>query len=347
MTISAVMVRDISGFEHLPPLPPDAERWGMLDGRDGMRIHHVAVATGLMLGMAGCAPNRAALPAPVVKTTPQKPAPPAPATKTANTAKPAAPARSVTPAKSAKPAKPAASAKSATPAKPGVPAKAAKPAVAKRPVKVDSLRLETELIKTRSREPLTHVLARRSGNPEVADRAAAAVVFESLRLRLSPSFLAAVLMVENTPMDPTAESGAGAIGLMQVMPVHSGSFGCPADLQEVEANICHGARLLHMYLRRNKTVQGALRRYNGCVGALVTRSCLRYPARVLRTASRIRREMLAAPIDTTPPPAPPPPPPSLRRAATVPDSEPSRVDPWPELSLLLASIDSLRTQLAE
>jgi hypothetical protein len=285
-----------------------------------MRIHHVAVATGLMLGMAGCAPNRAALPVPVVKTTPQKAPPPA------RVAKPAKPTRPATTAKAAKPVK---------------------PGVARRPVKVDSLRLETELLKARSRAPLTYVLTRRSGNAEVADRAAAAVVFESQRLRLSPSFVAAVLMVENTPMDPEAESVAGAIGLMQVMPVHSGSFGCPGDLQAVEANICHGARLLHMYLRRNKTVQAALRRYNGCVGARVTRSCLRYPARVLRTASRIRRDMLAAPVDTAPPPPPPPPPLYLRRAAVTPDSEPSRVDAWPQFSLLLATIDSLGPQSAE
>jgi hypothetical protein len=344
MAISAVMVRDIYGFEHLPTLPSNAESWVCSMGRDGMRIHHVAVATGLMLGMAGCAPNRVALSVPAIKTTPQRPPTPALPAKPAKTAKTAKTTRL---ANTTRPANTVKAANKAKAAKPVSAAKAAKPGVARRPSRADSLRLETELIKTRSRAPLTDVLARRSGNPEVADRAAAAVVFESLRLRLSPSFLAAVLMVENTPMDPTAESDAGAIGLMQVMPVHSGSFGCPADLQEVEANICHGARLLHMYLRRNKTVQGALRRYNGCVGALVTRSCLRYPARVLRTASRIRREMLAAPIDTTPPPAPPPPPLYLRRAAVPSDSEPSRVEAWPQFSLLLATIDSLGAQLAE
>jgi hypothetical protein len=184
------------------------------------------------------------------------------------------------------------------------------------------------------------VLARRSGNPVVADRAAAAVLYESERLNLSASFLAAVLMVENTPMDPTAESHAGAIGLMQVMPVHSGGWGCPEDLEGVEVNICHGARLLHMHLRRSRTVELALRRYNGCMGSLVTRSCLRYPARVLRTASRIRREVLSAPIDAieAAEPEAEAPPPLLRRPAEVvePETAPSSVQ-WPMLSIPAAS----------
>jgi len=176
-----------------------------------------------------------------------------------------------------------------------------------RPVPVDSARLETALLEQRSYAPLAYVLSRRSGNDAVADRAAAAVLREARRLRLRVSLVAAVLLVENTPMDSTALSTAGAVGLMQVMPVHSGGLGCPsAELQEVEANICHGARVLHMYLRRNRTVQAALRRYNGCVGNRVTRRCLGYPARVLRTAATIRRDMLRAPVDSAVLLAPPP-----------------------------------------
>ncbi len=178
---------------------------------------------------------------------------------------------------------------------------------AARPARVDSARLEAALLRRHSHAPLARALLRRSGNALIADRAAAAVLSESRRLRLSPSLVAAVLVVENAPLDTTAVSAAGAVGLMQVMPVHGGALGCPsAELREVEANICHGTRVLHMYLRRTRTVRFALRRYNGCVGALTTRRCLRYPARVLWIASRIRREMLAAPAPVVPP-APPPP----------------------------------------
>jgi hypothetical protein len=204
-----------------------------------------------------------------------------------------------------------------------------------RPTRADSLRLEAALLRERSHLPLARILSRRSGNEEIADRAAAAVLLESRRARLSPSFVAAVLMVENTPMDTTAVSVAGAVGLMQVMPVHEGGLGCPADLLEVESNICHGTRLLRMYIRRNRTVQAALRRYNGCVGARVTRSCLRYPARVLRIAYSIRRELLTLPAEDPLPAAPSAPPPYfLRRVSATPDSQaaPAPAGAWQRLS---------------
>jgi hypothetical protein len=161
---------------------------------------------------------------------------------------------------------------------------------------------------------------------------------------MSASLVAAVLLIENTPLDTTAMSDAGAIGLMQVMPVHGGGLGCPsAALLEVESNICHGARVLHMYLLRNRTVQAALRRYNGCVGRLTTRRCLYYPAHVLRTASRIRREMLSAPVDFAASGPPPLPPYYLRRAASFTDSQPAwtHMDAWTGLPLPPAQADPL------
>jgi hypothetical protein len=132
-------------------------------------------------------------------------------------------------------------------------------------------------------------------NPELAERVAAAVVYEAGRLRMSPSLLAGVLIIENTPFDTIAVSTQGAIGLMQVMPVHVGSYGClSGDLLNVEANICHGARLLGAYLRRTKSVELALRRYNGCVSGRNTPRCHRYPIRVLSTASWLRRDVLVS-----------------------------------------------------
>lgn len=174
----------------------------------------------------------------------------------------------------------------------------ARPSPAKPSAKLpDSVHLEQTLIQQRAHAPLARVLARRSGNAAVADRVAAAVVREARRRRVSPSLVAGVLLVENAGMDTTARSRAGAIGLMQVMPFHAGGWGCDsAELSELDANVCHGVGVLQMYLRRNANVTTALRRYNGCSG------CRRYPARVLRTASSIRREMLA---QQTPPKAKP------------------------------------------
>ena len=171
------------------------------------------------------------------------------------------------------------------------PTPAAKPAV-----RVDSTALEFAVTARHAHRPLARALASRTRNPAVAERAAWALTREAARLRMSPSLLAAVLLVENRALDSSAVSSQGAIGLMQVMPIHAGSYGCgSADLRTVDANICHGARILHTYIRRTGSVPLALRRYNGCVRGRNTPGCSRYPLRVLRTAGRLRRELLATP----------------------------------------------------
>ena len=75
-------------------------------------------------------------------------------------------------------------------------------------------------------------------------------------------------------------SNRGAVGLMQVMRFHAGVFDCDSDdLLQVEANICHGARVFASYLKRTRDVRSALLRYNGCVKTRATPSCRRYPGR--------------------------------------------------------------------
>jgi soluble lytic murein transglycosylase-like protein len=160
-------------------------------------------------------------------------------------------------------------------------------------VRVDSAALERAITKRFAYQPLSVALAKRSSKTELADRIAAAVVYEAERNRMSPSLLAAVLLIENAPFDTTAISSQGAVGLMQVMPVHIGSYGCPSkDLHSVEANICHGARILKSYIRRAKSVPLGLTHYNGCVHGRNTPRCHRYPGRVLRTASKLRHDMI-------------------------------------------------------
>ncbi len=83
---------------------------------------------------------------------------------------------------------------------------------------------------------------------------------------------------------------------MQVMHFHAGEFDCDSDdLLQVEANICHGARVFGHYLKRTGNVQRALLRYNGCVSGTNTPNCHRYPAKVLRDARQVRRELLQYP----------------------------------------------------
>ena len=166
-------------------------------------------------------------------------------------------------------------------------------------VRRDSAALERAVTTEHAHWPLAIALARRSGNPDVAEQAAAALVTEAARLKLDPSLLGAVLLIENTPLNPTAVSSQGALGLMQVMPVHRGNYGCSPDLVNIADNICHGARILKHMVRRTKSVPLALKRYNGCVRGRNTPRCYRYPNRVLRTASRLRREMLLIAADSS------------------------------------------------
>jgi soluble lytic murein transglycosylase-like protein len=168
-------------------------------------------------------------------------------------------------------------------------------ASAQRRVVLDSAAMELAVTRRLAERPLALALERRVRNTELADRVASAVVYEAGRAHISPSVLAAVLLIENAPLDTSAVSSEGAIGLMQVMPMHVGNYRClSGDLLNVEANICHGARLLQMHLRRTKSLEAALRRYNGCVRGRNTPRCQRYPVRVLHTASRLRREILVA-----------------------------------------------------
>lgn len=179
------------------------------------------------------------------------------------------------------------------------PARVTKPAPRPRPAPrpsihwADSTVLERAVTARLGYRPLAAVLARRTRRPEVAERAALVVVRESRRLNMSPSLLAAVLLIENRALDTAAVSSQGAVGLMQVMPIHAGSYGCVnTELRELDTNICHGARLLRLYVVRSPSLRIALRRYNGCVRGTVTPRCSRYPTRVLATAASVRRELL-------------------------------------------------------
>ena len=158
--------------------------------------------------------------------------------------------------------------------------------------RVDSVTWEREVVARYDHLPLAQIL-RRSAEPEIANRVARAIVKEARQLQLSPSLLTGVLLTENARLEPETVSHRGAIGLMQVMRFHAGVYDCESDdLMQVEANICHGARVFAGYLKRTKDVQSALLRYNGCVRSRTTASCRRYPAKVLQQAEQIRHQLL-------------------------------------------------------
>src|SRR3954449_9741800 len=152
--------------------------------------------------------------------------------------------------------------------------------------------LEGQVVARYDHLPLAQIL-RRTAEPEIANRVARAIVKESRQLHGPPSVLAGVLLTENSRLEPETISSRGAVGLMQVMRFHAGVFDCDSDdLLQVEANICHGARVFASYLKRTKDVRSALLRYNGCIRSRATQSCRRYPSKVLHQAEEIRHQLL-------------------------------------------------------
>jgi soluble lytic murein transglycosylase-like protein len=101
-----------------------------------------------------------------------------------------------------------------------------------------------------------------------------------------------VLLTENAQLDPRARSSVSARGLMQVMPIHSGNWGCGSkDLFDVESNICHGVQILKQAMNDAPNMRKALLRYNGCVRGRNTPNCHTYDDKVLRSASRAAEQM--------------------------------------------------------
>jgi soluble lytic murein transglycosylase-like protein len=198
----------------------------------------------------------------------------------------------------------------------------APPPLRRASVRPDSAALEREAVQLFAHGPIARVLRRRTDNPAVADSIARALLREANRLKIAPSVLTAVLMTENPRLEPHVVSSQGATGLMQVMPFHAGEHGCASDdLLQVEANICHGARILGQYLKRNRgDMNTALLRYNGCVRSTNTPRCHRYPSKVLALAHKVRGQILSYARDRKPEPAvarTPAPAPAARRAAPV------------------------------
>lgn len=86
--------------------------------------------------------------------------------------------------------------------------------------------------------------------------------------RLPPGLIMAVMDVESH-FDRWAVSGAGAVGLMQVMPFWPDKLGMERhQLTQIAANMRMGCAILRYYLKREKNDwHKALARYNGSVGS--------------------------------------------------------------------------------
>ncbi len=108
------------------------------------------------------------------------------------------------------------------------------------------------------------------------------------KFEVDPYVIIAVMAIESS-FNPFAESSAGALGLMQVMPkVHKEKFEKYGGLDnsiDVKVNIYVGTEILKNYLLRYGNFQRALRAY---VGVSQT-SKSRYPKKVLRVRERLKK----------------------------------------------------------
>lgn len=171
-------------------------------------------------------------------------------------------------------------------------------AAQERPSEVDGLEARVRQLRARWAEldeyyrtevaPIERVLYRYGADDVLAERVAVALVREANNTGLEPRLLLAVLLVENPWLDPAIRSPVGAVGLMQVMPLHRGQWpGCEPDLEDVDANICHGAKIFARYFTETGgNVERALLRYNGCVRGTNTPNCHQYPYHVFARAGR-------------------------------------------------------------
>ena len=128
-------------------------------------------------------------------------------------------------------------------------------------------------------------LLRANGAPgERADVVARALVKYAGRHALDLFLVVGVIGVENPRLESRAHSGAGAVGIMQVMPLWKRAIrGCGEDLLDVDVNVCFGTRILRLALDGSRSLAGALRRYNGCSR---TPRCERYVSAVYSRAGQ-------------------------------------------------------------
>ncbi len=101
--------------------------------------------------------------------------------------------------------------------------------------------------------------------PEVTRALVATTYREGQRLGVDPLLIIAVIAVESR-FNPIAQSDAGALGLMQVIPGYHKDHIEAAHVDSVldpHSNIRLGARVLKEYIRRGGTEVAGLQLYNG------------------------------------------------------------------------------------
>lgn len=122
---------------------------------------------------------------------------------------------------------------------------------------------------------------------------------EGNRLQLDPLLIIAVIAIESR-FNPIAESGAGAKGLMQIIPKYHTDkleeFGGEQAVFDPVTNIQVGSRILREYIRRTGNIGIALQMYAGALGDTEDQ----YTTKVLNERLRLQQVLPSTPRASAP-----------------------------------------------
>ena len=122
---------------------------------------------------------------------------------------------------------------------------------------------------------------------------------EGSRFQLDPLLIIAVIAIESR-FNPIAESGAGAKGLMQIIPKYHTDkleeFGGEQAVFDPATNIQVGSRILREYIRRTGNIGIALQMYAGALGDTEDQ----YTTKVLNERRRLQQVLSSPPRASSP-----------------------------------------------
>lgn len=98
-------------------------------------------------------------------------------------------------------------------------------------------------------------------NVDLAKKTASAVFKHSRAMKKNPDLVLAIIDIEST-FRPDVPSPVGALGLMQVMPVHQQTVCHGYNLREIDDNVKCGTQVYSMYEAQYKDMKLALTVYN-------------------------------------------------------------------------------------
>lgn len=133
-----------------------------------------------------------------------------------------------------------------------------------------------------------HVARRYRIGEAAAERAVDAAYLAAREVGVDPLLVLAVIGVESS-FNPGAQSGAGAKGLMQIIPAYHRTrldeYGGEDEVFDPLTNIAVGTRILNEYIERAGSLEAGLQFYNGAASDPATR----YARKVLSERERLRQ----------------------------------------------------------